>query len=259
MIEKIQVKLPEQNVSISSYIRHSGDKWILCLHGIQTNKTLFSDILKNPDFNEYSFLCPDFIGFGESEKPENFTYGLHAQRKAITSLLDHLKIDRMSVIGLSLGGMVGTIMLDNMSNRLSAFCSIEGNLRIDDCGASRSASGISLRDFEDNIYPALIEYLQTSEEPSAKARLEALKKVSAQTFYKTSQSIVEHSKSGKLFDTFANTTIPRALMIGQNGSFTSRPSGDNLKTIEISNAGHFVPLDNQTQFEQTLSNFFRSL
>ena len=255
MTDEIEVKLPEHNVALSSYIRRSGDRWLLCLHGIQTNKILFSNLLNNPDFNQYSFLCPDFVGFGDSTGSENFTYDLHQQLEAIVLMLDHLKIDRVSVVGHSLGGMVGTMMLRDIPDRISALCSIEGNLRLDDCSASRDASDLSLEKFETDGYPDLISSIKSLQAPSREIRLEALKKVSAQVFYKTSRSIVEYSNDGQLFDVFSNSNIPRILIVGQKSSFTSRPSGEDLKIVEVSNAGHFVPLDNPAQFEKELENF----
>ncbi|MDD9911594.1 MAG: alpha/beta hydrolase [Alphaproteobacteria bacterium] len=258
MVEKISVKLPSQNITISANLRQTGDKWLLCLHGLQTNKILFKNLLKNPAFNQYSFLCPDFIGFGESEKPEGFSYDLSQQLEAIISLLDHLKIDKVSVIGHSLGGIAGTMMLKEAPERILALCSLEGNLLPGDCGASRKASNVSLDEFENNTYPDLINSLKNSDEPSAETRVGALQLVPAQAFYKTSKTILDYSEKGELFEIFSSSSTPRVLMIGKNGSFESRPSGTNLKLVEIENAGHFIPLDNQSQFEQELTSFLAS-
>lgn len=256
MIKEVEVKLADQNITISSYMRQSGEKWLLCLHGIQTNRALFLNLLNNPDFNEYSFLCPDFIGFGASQKPKDFSYELPQQLKAIISLLDQLNLKQVSVVGHSLGGMIGTMMLNKVPNRLSALCSIEGNLKIGDCSASKDAHDVSFDQFGSKVYPNLLKSLKESQEPSAGLRLNALSKTPAHVFYKTSKSIVKHSKDGQLFDAFSNTAIPRLLMIGKKGTFTSRPVGNNLQISEIDNAGHFVPLDNPIQFEQTLLDFF---
>lgn len=263
MVEEIKIKLFEQNVTLSSYVRRSGDKWLLCLHGIQGNKALFSSLLQNPDFNQYSFLCPDFIGFGKSGQPEDFTYSLQQQLEVIISLLDHLKINRVSVIGHSLGGMVGTMMLGEIPGRVSALCNTEGNLRIDTTSTTRKAVAVSRDEFESDFYPNLIRSLQDSEEPSAKMRLEALEMVSARVFYKTSQSIVEWADSGQLFDNFTKSATPKVLVFGQNGPFAPWVPRSNLPsdipTAEISNASHFVLHDNPVQFEQILSNFLHSL
>ena len=255
MTEEIKVELPEQNVTISSYIRRSGDQWLLCLHGLQGSKALFLSLLKNPDFDEYSFLCPDFVGFGGSEKPEDFTYDLHEQLEVIIALLDHLKIDRVSVVGHSLGGMVGAMMLGETPDRILALFSVEGNLHVDTTSTSRKAVAVPFDEFESDFYPGIIESLKNSEEPSAKMRLEALKAVSARVFYETSKSIVKWADNGKLFDHFIESAVPKILVYGENGPFASWVSEVDLPTVEVKGAGHFVLHDNPAQFEKELENF----
>ena len=258
MVEDINVTLPDKNVMLSALVRRSGGEWVFCLHGIQTNKTLFSGLLNNPNFDGYSFLCPDFIGFGDSEKPNDFSYDLQEQMGVIVALLDHMEIDRVLLVGHSLGGMVGTMMLRDIPDRVSAFCSIEGNLRLDDCGASREAVDVSQNEFEKGAYPNLMEALQNSQKASAGVRFNALAQVPAHVFYKTSRSIVAYSKDARLFDVFCKSNVCRMLLVGENGSFSSRPTGDDLQIVSISNAGHFVPLDNPAQFERTLLSFLLS-
>jgi pimeloyl-ACP methyl ester carboxylesterase len=56
----------------------------------------------------YRVVIPDQIGFGKSSKPEAYQYSF-SQLAALTErLLTHLKIDKVSVVGHSMGGMLAT-------------------------------------------------------------------------------------------------------------------------------------------------------
>lgn len=56
----------------------------------------------------YRVVVPDQIGFGKSSKPEHFQYSFHALAQSTRSLLDHLEVEQVSVVGHSMGGMLAT-------------------------------------------------------------------------------------------------------------------------------------------------------
>jgi pimeloyl-ACP methyl ester carboxylesterase len=81
--------------------------------------------------------------------------------------------------------------------------------------------------------------------------------VTANTFYKTSQSIVKHAASKKLLGLFENTSQPTMLIVGERGSFNSRPKGRNVLIESIPKSGHFMIQENYKETADCIIRFLR--
>lgn len=244
-----------ESYSISTNIRKVSDEWILCLHGIQSNKELFSDIFSIPLFDKYSMLAIDFVGFGESDKPENFSYDINDQAHLCSALIEKLKIDKAHIIGHSLGGMVGTVLLNLQKNKISSFVNMEGNLVLEDCGLSLDVAGKSFEEFRNSYFSKIRVDLEKSHEIGADKRRKAIELVPDYAFYKTSRSIVEWSKSRKLLDIFVSAPQRKLFMYGQRNSHKTKVLPKNMKTATINNAGHFMLLENPDECYKKIEEF----
>ena len=78
---------------------------ILMLHGLGGNKASFLPTVAAlaPTFRT---IAVDLLGFGDSDKPLGASYGPDFQARGIEHLLDALDLDRVHVIGHSMGGRV---------------------------------------------------------------------------------------------------------------------------------------------------------
>lgn len=167
-----------QDLRMSVFQKKISNKWIIFLHGIQSNKELFTGLMDQPFLQNYSLLAIDFIGFGRSSKSEKFSYDVLDQANICQEIINKLKIKEFNLIGHSLGGMVGTLLLEPLKDIIKSFINMEGNLVYSDCGLSKIVAELSFKDFK-NQYSNKIS-------------------VPEFVFYKTSVSIVEWSKSEKL-------------------------------------------------------------
>jgi pimeloyl-ACP methyl ester carboxylesterase len=43
------------------------EEWLVCLHGIQSNRHLFDRLKTDTRFNDFSLLAIDAVGFGDSD------------------------------------------------------------------------------------------------------------------------------------------------------------------------------------------------
>ena len=75
------------------------DIYLIFIHGLQTRKEAF-EFFENSLKNElnYCTLSIDLVGFGETDKPLNFSYDLSSQVKILISLLSALKIKKIIII-----------------------------------------------------------------------------------------------------------------------------------------------------------------
>jgi pimeloyl-ACP methyl ester carboxylesterase len=81
---------------------------VLLLHGKNFNGYYWESTVRVLTAAGYRVVVPDQIGFGKSSKPRNYQFSFQQLAINTRALLDHLGIERLSVIGHSMGGMLAT-------------------------------------------------------------------------------------------------------------------------------------------------------
>lgn len=85
-----------------SYIDSGSGPVVLFIHGILGSQRQWSHLVDVMD-DDHRVVVPDLFGHGESAKPVG-DYSLSAHAAAMRDLLDHLEIERVTLVGHSLGG-----------------------------------------------------------------------------------------------------------------------------------------------------------
>jgi len=232
------------------------EECLVFLHGLQSNKSLFDDLrqLLHQKF-DYPQFAMDYLGFGNSSKPGNFSYDLGEQTDMVIGVLKKIGIKKVHLVGHSRGGMIGTLMLQRAPEMMLSLVSMEGNLQLEDCGESRNVAAMDFDLFQREYYPMLKAKLETSSELSAQARRKALELIPDYAFYRTAKSIVVWAESGRLHDIFTTAHMPRLLICGKNSGFQSRPQGQNASIAEINHATHFMLSDNPVDTVASIMHF----
>ena len=238
------IKYKEHNLKISAFIRKKSDSWILCFHGLQSNKNMFNELLSKPFFENYSLLAIDFVGFGSSSKPEKFSYDIFDQAKICQEIILSLNLHKITIIGHSLGGMVGTLLLKMLPDRIVSFINMEGNLVLEDCSTSRDVEKFTFQEFHEKEFQKIQESLQKSNVKNAKYRAAWVQLIPDYAFYRSSLSIVHWSRSRKLLPLFLDAKQKRLFLYGDKNKFKIASLQNKIPLAEISNAGHFMLLDN---------------
>lgn len=83
-------------------------KTILLLHGKNFNAAYWGQTIKELNKKGYRVIAPDQIGFGKSTKPEYYQYSFQQLALNTKIILDSLKINKIIVLGHSMGGMLAT-------------------------------------------------------------------------------------------------------------------------------------------------------
>ncbi|MGQ7868186.1 alpha/beta fold hydrolase [Sunxiuqinia sp. sy24] len=84
-------------------------KSILLLHGKNFNGAYWAETANRLATEEgYRVIIPDQIGFGKSSKPECYQYSFQQLAHNTKALIDTLEIEKISVLGHSMGGMLAT-------------------------------------------------------------------------------------------------------------------------------------------------------
>lgn len=252
------LKINDINISLNLNKKKS-DVYAVLIHGLQSSKEAFiriqSDIEKQL---EISTLSIDLVGFGNSEKPDNFSYDLISQATIVKDILRELEIRNIILIGHSYGGMISTYLSNQRDLNVLALISLEGNLTKGDCGESMNVSNLSFSDFKP-YYNELISKLDNTKKFAEQFRAGALKKIPDHIFYKSSKTIVDWSIKSNLCELFTNLKIPKLLVIGSESGYKTKPD-DEATTIKIiQNAGHFMLLEKPEDSSEKILKFLVSL
>lgn len=81
---------------------------IVLFHGKNFNGAYWGETMKALLKEGYNVFVPDQIGFGKSSKPENYQYTFQELAGNTQQILKALEIEKTSVIGHSMGGMLAT-------------------------------------------------------------------------------------------------------------------------------------------------------
>jgi pimeloyl-ACP methyl ester carboxylesterase len=244
MERMIHVAHREKEWNVSCDVEHVGNRAAVFLHGFQSQKQAFLPCKELCKRNGLSFVAIDFVGFGDSDKPEDFSYDLADQADIVSNALNQLGFENFFLIGHSLGGMVGTMLLERYREHLLGFINMEGNFVLADCGASLPASQMTFEEFSREGYPELKTSLETSGEPSAQLRRVWLESTPDYVFYQMSRSIVSWSKSEKLLEPFIKSPVKKLFVYGEKNRQKKNVLPAFIATAEIPRAGHFMLSDN---------------
>jgi pimeloyl-ACP methyl ester carboxylesterase len=98
----------------------SGDP-IVCLHGEPTWGYLYRKFI--PRLARLGrVIVPDHMGFGKSATPQERDYGIRAHVDNLESLLDHLKLERITFVGQDWGGPIASGFALRHPERVKRLC-----------------------------------------------------------------------------------------------------------------------------------------
>ncbi len=87
---------------------HPNGQSVLLLHGKNFNANNWKDVAKRLSNEGFRVIALDQIGFGKSSKPEHIQYSIPLLANNTIALLDSLHIDKVNIVGHSMGGMLAT-------------------------------------------------------------------------------------------------------------------------------------------------------
>jgi pimeloyl-ACP methyl ester carboxylesterase len=245
-----------QSTEIVAFTRNAGEDLIFFIHGLGCSKDTFCHFWNRTVFQDYSALVPDLIGFGESTKPDNFSYTMEAQALLCSEILNNFHYKNLHIVVHSMGAAVALLLPKKILANVKSFTNVEGNLVGADCGAmSRKIISVSPAEFASDILPGL-----KAEFNSFGRGYTAIDATTINSLYKSAESLVDWSDSNKLLEIFLGLQCPKAYFFGDEN--TDNPAikliSDVLK-VKIKHSGHFPMNDNPEDFYNLLHNFMTRL
>jgi pimeloyl-ACP methyl ester carboxylesterase len=91
---------------------------VVLLHGKNFSGAYWAPTIRSLAAAGYRVVAPDQIGFGKSAKPAAYQFSFHALAANTGALLDSLGVERFTIVGHSMGGMLAVRMALMYSERV---------------------------------------------------------------------------------------------------------------------------------------------
>ncbi len=197
------IEIKADCICITSLLRENSEETIVLLHGLGCCKENFLGAFDCDELKPYSLLAPDLPGFGDSDRPADFSYTMKEQARLIAQVMDQCCKGRFHLVAHSMGGIVGIELAGLMPDRISSFIDVEGNLTDRDCTLSRTIAAMTEEEFIDGGFAlfrqGLAMAVHGADNMAGEAYLKMLEKADARAMYRSSVSTVRESDSGTLF------------------------------------------------------------
>ena len=252
----LTVTYQQKDFALSTQVKGDNSDWIMFIHGLGCTKESFDNLWDFSNlFKGFSLLTFDLPGFGNSSRPDDFSYTMEDQAGVCKTLLDRIKPDKVHIVAHSMGGVVGLLLAEKIGERTASFINIEGNLISEDCGPlSRKPISVSFEEFHELEFDELKSLVRMSRDESSKLWLLWCEKSDSLAYYKTSRSLIECSKSGNLLKIFEKLKVNKAYIYGaKNSEMKIIDRLHTIRKIPISYSGHFCMIDNPKEFYSTIA------
>ncbi|MGV3460748.1 MAG: alpha/beta fold hydrolase [Flavobacterium sp.] len=110
-VKYIDLKIQGQDVKMAYMDLHPAKpngQTVVLLHGKNFSGMYWEQTANDLAAEGYRVIMPDQVGFGKSSKPGNVQYTFQLLAQNTKALLSHLKIEKINLLGHSMGGMLAT-------------------------------------------------------------------------------------------------------------------------------------------------------
>jgi pimeloyl-ACP methyl ester carboxylesterase len=252
---KISVTHGGNKYQVATTIRRQAEEILFLIHGLGCSKASFRDIWLREEFNDYSILALDLLGFGDSSKPDKFSYKMEDHAAVCAQVANEIPSKKIHIVAHSMGGAIGLLLPASLLDAVLTFSNLEGNLTGEQCGiVSRKTISVPLHKFERDVLPDLKDLSKTL----GKGRF-FLDSALPAAFYKSAESLVHWSDSGDLVSRFNKLSCRKSYFYGeQNSDMLVLNRLNFVEKIMVGRSGHFMMNDNPDEFYPQLKKFLSS-
>lgn len=244
--------IKECTISFKCLFNPRSDEVILFLHGLGCSSDSFSNLFDKDYFQDKSLLLIDLPGFGESSKPELFTYSMEDTAAVVETLISILPFFKIHIAAHSMGGAVALLFSNKFYEKVISFSNIEGNLIKEDCGLMSSGIvSVPFEDYSSVVFPAQVKEFEGHNQFRFNS-------TTAKAVYKSASSLVNWSCSGKLLEKFVLLKNRKCYFYGEeNSSMPVLREIEGITSFMIHGAGHAMMTENPEEFYSKLKLFIQ--
>jgi len=238
---------------------------IVMIHGLGAAKEAFDAAFVRVELRGRALLAADLVGFGDSARPDEFSYRLAQQADVLLALIDALDIERFSIVAHSMGGIVGLHLAQRAAGRVQSFVNAEGNLTAEDCTLSSAVIRVDEEAFVAGgfarLQAAIAQTFGTADDAALARYLATLARSGPRAFFRSAADTVRESSSGELLAAFHALRCRKVYLYGAHnqGRF---PAEQQLRRAGIpvrfvAHSGHAMADENPAGFYAEVAELTR--
>ncbi|MDH5482178.1 MAG: alpha/beta hydrolase [Candidatus Bathyarchaeota archaeon] len=259
--EKVKVN----GQSISCLLQKGAKESIVFIHGFGASKETFLEAFEREEFQNFTMLAADLIGFGDSDKPIDFSYEMTDQARILRKAIDLLDLNRFHLVAHSMGGIIGIKLGKMVPDRLCSFINAEGNITAEDCTISKQVAGMGDEYFAleglEQLKRSIAEEAERTQDWVLRDYVKSLSKATPESLYKSSVSTVYESNFGDLLTRFSQLPFYKCYIYGEKntGVFPAEKllEQKGIPLFYVSNSGHSMMKENPDEFYDLVLNIVR--
>lgn len=237
------------------------------LHGLAVaSAPFYAHVVTRSPLSHRRSLLVDLLGFGYSDRPEDFSYTAEDHAEAVITLLDQLRIRSCELVGHSVGGSIAILVATRRPDLIARLAVAEANLDPVPGFFTGMVIKFSEADYVDRGYAEILAALHKEaregegERPTVFA---GTYQVSASwAIHRTARSIVG-PRAPTFREQFIDLKLPRAFIIGSKNVEGDPDRTESLVTAGIPRfivpgAGHGMAWDNPDGFALAIEEAFRA-
>lgn len=225
---------------------------LVFLPGVGCIKECFDEAFSTDSLKDYSILTLDFLGFGESDKPPDFSYTLKDHAAISILLIQELQLQNICIIGHSMGAGIGLLLAQELP--ITNFINLEGALVSEDISAgARSITTQSEEAFVESGFDSFVQPLIASGRKDLTTWATWLETADKVALYRSMRSMAAWPDDPKLLQYF-NDLPKKSYIYGAERSKDYLLSQlVNTSIYRMENCGHFMMIDEPDAFYKLLS------
>ena len=257
--------------SVKLFVRETTGKTLLFVHGFPLDHTMWKfqiDALGR----EYRIIAPDLRGLGASDAPEPYTcYSMDAYAADLRDLLDELRVDRVVLIGLSMGGYISFAFHRLFPERIRALVlvdtraepdspeGIEGRMK-----AIESVRAEGPKSLVEGMLPKLFAPSSLNDKPEVVQDVRAMIERQSPVGVMGALWAMAHRPDSR--PDLPHIDVPTLVVVGEDDALTppstAKGMADSIpgaRLAVIPHAGHMSPMESPAEFNEVLLEFLRSV
>lgn len=243
---------------------------VLALHAFPLSSAMWEPQIEALS-DRFRFIAPDLTGFGGSDAPEGRdAYSMGKWAGEIEGLLAELGLDRVVLLGLSMGGYLSFELLRRMPERFSALVLADTKSEADPpegiekrTKQQEMVEGGGRDDLIGALTGALLGPATTEKKPDVVEKVRTLMDNPAAGFVGALEAMKGRPDST---DELSRINVPTLIIVGENDGVTPPEAARSMhehiagsRLVVIPEAGHLSNLEAPEAFNGALAEFLGSV
>ena len=244
-------------------VEGKGDPLVL-LHGFLENVDMWKDFIPQLSVNS-KVICIDLLGHGKTECL-GYIHSMEQMADAVFAVLDHLKIDKISCVGHSMGGYVALALAEKHEDLVLDLCLMNSTFEADDNERKilrARAAQMAQSNYESLVRMSFVNLFAPESKTQFKNEIEAALDLGLRT---TKQGFIAGHKGMAVrpnrLQTFLNIKGKKAIIIGKkdwivNEELLIKKIKNTTTEIILFSEGHMSHIENKSDLSYFLDLFIK--